>query len=165
MSDTAGAQAAYNLSPEGQLLNATINAIIDLDLPDIEGNVWLRPVPTPKGINTRPVVLVTPLPASHVASEGTITAPDLLFQQAVAFVYDGNRSVDSNAAARLYVQHALTMHFAKNASAVSASLVDGCHLLWSGVTMGDPRMIERWRENIDAGWIFIAHKVRYPSTA
>lgn len=165
MSDTAGAQAAYNTSPEGQLLNATIEAIIDLDLPGILGNVWLRPVPTPKGITTRPVVLVSPLQAAHVASDGTISAPDVLFQQAVAFIYDGERIVDGNAAERLYVQHALTAHFAKNAHAVTASLVDGCHLLWTGVTMGDPRMIERWRENIDAGWIFIAHKVRYPSTA
>lgn len=165
MSDTPGEVTAYNTSPEGQLLNASVNAIIDLALPDILGNVWLRAQATLKGINTLPAVVVSPFPSSHIQSEGTLTAPDVTFRQAVMIVFQGERIVSEYAPEQAYIQHQLILHFAKNADAISASLVDGCHLLWSGIDLGDPRVISLWKENLDASWIFLAHKVRYPSTA
>lgn len=165
MSDTPGEVAAYNTSPEGQLLNATVNAIIDLALPDVGGNVWLRDQPTLKGINTFPAIIVSRFPGSHIQSDGTLTAPDVTFRQSVAIVYQGERKVDEFSPEQAYIQHQLILAFAKNADAVSASLVDGCSLLWSGIDLGDPRIIALWKENLDASWIFLAHKVRYPSTA
>lgn len=165
MSDTPGPIAAFETSPEGQLLNDTVNAIIDLNLPGIEGNVWLRTPPTLKGINTLPAILVSSVTGSHQVSDGTLTSPDFFFRQAVAFVYPGEREVNEYLAERLFVQHQLLMQFAKNADAIDGSMVDGVHYLYTNAEMGDPRLLEKWRESLNAGWLFIAHKVRYPSTA
>lgn len=165
MSDTPGPIADFETSPEGQLLNDTVNALIDLDLPGIEGNVWLRTPPTLKGINVLPAVVVSSLTALHQPADGTLTAPDVTFRQAVAFIYPGEREVNEYLPERLYVQHQLLLQFAKNATAITASLVDGVAYLHSGLDIGDPRLIEKWRENLNAGFVFIYHRVRYPSTA
>jgi hypothetical protein len=165
MSDVPGPIAAFDTSPEGQLLNATVNAVIDLDLPAIEGNVWLRTPPTLKGISQLPVVLVSAITGSHLIQDGTLTSPDFVFRQALAFVYPGERESNEYLPDRLLVQHQLLLQFAKNADAISATLVDGVQYLYSGVEMGDPRLLEKWRENLNAGFIFIYHRVRYPSTA
>lgn len=165
MSDSPGPMAAFETSPEGQLLNDTVEALIDMDLPDIGGNVWIRNPPVLKGINVLPAILVSAVTGSHLITDGTLTSPDFFFRQAIAFVYAGERDVNEYLPERLYVQHRLMLHFAKNATAINGSLVDGCGYLYSGLEMGDPRLLEEWRKNLNAGWIFPIHKVRYPSTA
>ena len=165
MSDTPGPVTAYNTSPAGQLLNAVVEAIIDLDLPDIGGNVWVRTPPTLKGINTLPAIVVSIFPGAHTPTDGTLTAPDVFIRHAIAFVYAGEREVNEATPEMLYVEHALMLWFAKNADAVSVTLVDGVHYLYTNVSLGDPRIIEKWRETINAGFLFVEHRIRYPSTA
>ncbi len=165
MSDTPGPVAAYDTSPAGQLLNATVNAIIDLALPGIAGNVWVRTPPSLKGINTLPAIVVSVFPGAHTPTDGTLTAPDVTYRNAIAFVYAGERDVNEATPEMLYVEHQLILWFAKNADAIAETLVDGVHLLRTDVSLGDPRIIERWRETINAGFLFVDHLTRYPSTA
>lgn len=159
-------QTGTYASPWGQCLNGICETLIDLDLPEIEGNVWIRDPPTIEGIPL-PCILISPFTPSHSPQDGTVTAPDLVYRAMIAVVKAGARTVNVTLPERLYWYHRVFKAFAKqsNPFVLETPGRDGVQLLYATIEPGDPSVVEAWEVSFDAIWLAVACHCRYPSTA
>lgn len=161
--DSPGPIAALETSVQGQLLNESAAAIIDLDLTGIDGNVWIRDPPTIAGI-TLPCVLLSPYSPSHSPADGSATQADFTFRIMAAVVKASGRKVNYTIAERLEWYDALIRRFAKRGATFNLDgAVADVQLLYCTVEPGDPRIIAAWELNWDAIWLSLGFYVRYPS--
>lgn len=146
----------------GQCLNGVCETIIDLDLPGIEGNVWIRDPPTLKGIPL-PAIILSPASPSYSAADGAHAKPDVHHRIMVGIVNDGSRGVSTaSLPLRLYLWEQCLLLFAKVARPWSVDTPSGAALLSTNIEPGDPRITEAWQEMKDAEYLAVVCRVRYP---
>lgn len=163
--DSPGPIDSLETSAQGQCLNEIADAIIDLALDGIDGNVWIRDPPTLAGI-ALPCVVLTPYAPSHSPADGSASQPDFTFRVMAAVVKASGRKVNFTLGERLAWYDALIRRFAKRGATFN---LDGdvadVQLLYTTVEPGDPRIIAAWEVSFDAIWMSIGCYVRYPSSA
>lgn len=162
--DSPGPITSLESSTQGQLLNRICEAIIDLALPGIDGNVWIRDPPTIAGIET-PCVILNPYTPSHSPADGTTSQADVTFRVMAGVVKAVGGVVNQSLGERLQWYDTLFKAFAKRSDLrftddVAAA---GWKWLYSNVEPGDPRIYEAWQIGYDAEFLSISNYVRAPA--